>query len=79
MHDEDPQDPQEKWTASRVVELELEARDQERIAITRLVEQANHLVLEVIRGSQGRDALIEASSQLGKAIDILKWPLQNSD
>lgn len=69
------QGPCEQWDASRAIELELDARDQERIAITKLVEQAHQLLQEVISGTQSHDALPEASNLLDKAIQLLKWPL----
>ena len=70
-----PQGECEWWDASRAIELELEARDQERIAITKLVEHAHQLIQEVISGKQSHEALAEVSAQLDKAIQILKWPL----
>ncbi|MOA34483.1 hypothetical protein D3C78_1558580 [compost metagenome] len=76
-HD-NPQEPSERWDASRAIELELEARDQERIAITKLVEQAHRLIQEAISDTPSHDVLVEASSQLDKAIQLLKWPLPHA-
>lgn len=61
--------------ASSVLELELEWRAQERLAIAELVDQAHHLIQEVIRGEHGVDVLPVAGSQLAKASQLLNWPL----
>ncbi len=58
----------------RMLQMELEWRAQERIAIAELVDQAHHLVEEVIRGERGADVLPAASSQLAKASQLLNWP-----
>lgn len=55
--------------------LELEWRAQERLAIAELVDQAHHLIQEIIRGELGVDVLPTASSQLAKASQLLNWPL----
>ena len=61
--------------ASSTLELELEWREQERLAIAELVDQAHHLIQEIIRGELGVDALPAASSHLAKASQLLNWPL----
>lgn len=61
--------------ASSALELELEWRDQERLAIAELVDQAHHLIQEIIRGEHGVDVLPTASSHLAKASQLLNWPL----
>ena len=60
---------------SSVLELELEWRAQERLAIAELVDQAHHLIQEIIRGEHGLDVLPVAGSQLAKASQLLNWPL----
>ena len=74
IHDES-QEPHVHWDASRVLELELEARDQERIAITKLVEQAHHLIQGVIDGALNNDTLTTANHHLANASKLLRWPL----
>lgn len=74
IHDES-QEPYARWDASRVLELELEARDQERIAITKLVEQAHRLIQDVIDGALKIDSLTTANNHLDKASKLLRWPL----
>lgn len=61
--------------ASSALEMELEWRDQERLAIAELVDQAHHLILEVISGARGSEVLPVAGSQLAKASQLLNWPL----
>ncbi|MCQ4347612.1 hypothetical protein NGA35_09340 [Pseudomonas stutzeri] len=61
-------------TADRALQMELEWRAQERIAIAELVDQAHHLIGEVIRGEHGPEVLAAASSQLAKASQLLNWP-----
>ena len=68
-------DQDEHWDASRVLELELESRDQERIAVARLVDAAQRLVQGAIRNGQRSESLMAASGYLTKASEILKWPL----
>lgn len=60
---------------SSALALELEWRDQERLAIAELVDQAHHLIQEIIRGEHGVDVLPAASSHLAKASQLLNWPL----
>lgn len=74
IHDEQ-REQYEHWDASRVLELELEARDQERIAITKLVEQAHRLIQGVIDGALRIDSLAAANNHLAKASKLLRWPL----
>ncbi|CAD5378002.1 conserved hypothetical protein [Pseudomonas sp. OF001] len=59
----------------RMLQMELEWRAQERIAIAELVDQAHHLIQEIIRGEHGIDVLPAASSQLAKASQLLNWPM----
>ena len=68
-------DCQRNAYSSRVLELELEARDQERVAIARLVDQAHSLILQAMLGAQNHDALQAASEHLDKASKLLHWPL----
>ncbi|MNZ76640.1 hypothetical protein D3C78_951540 [compost metagenome] len=61
--------------ASSALALELEWRDQERLAIAELVDQAHHLIQEIIRGEHAVDVLPTAASQLAQASQLLNWPL----
>lgn len=71
-----PCETEQRHARSRsVLELELEWRAQERIAIAELVDQAHHLIQEIIGGEHGVDVLPMASSQLAKASQLLNWPL----
>ena len=54
--------------------LELEWRAQERIAIAELVDQAHHLIREVLGGERGSEALEMVSGQLARASQLLNWP-----
>ena len=60
--------------AERALEQELEWRAQERITIAELVDQAHHLIGEVLGGERGREALEMVSGQLAKASQLLNWP-----
>lgn len=60
--------------ADRALELELEWRAQERIAIAELVDQAHHLIGEVLGGECGSEALEMVSDQLARASQLLNWP-----
>lgn len=60
--------------ASSALEMEREWRDQERLAIAELVDQAHHLIQEIIRGEHGVEVLPTAASQLAKASQLLNWP-----
>jgi hypothetical protein len=67
---------EQRHASSRSVhELELEWRAQERIAIAELVDQAHHLIQEIIRGEHAVDVLPTAASQLAQASQLLNWPL----
>lgn len=66
-------DDQQGHTAAGL-EMELEWRAQERIAIAELVDQAHHLIREVIGGERGAEALEAAGSQLARASQLLHWP-----
>jgi 23S rRNA A2030 N6-methylase RlmJ len=61
--------------ASSALERELEWRDQERLAIAELVDQAHLLLQEVISGERGTEVLALAGSQLARASQLLNWPL----
>lgn len=70
-----PQDPECRDMTSRAIELELDARDQERMKVTNLVEQARQQVQRVLQSGGTQDDLSEAEALLSNAIDVLKWPL----
>lgn len=54
--------------------LEREWRDQERLAIAELVDQAHHLIQEVINAAHGPEVLPTASGLLAQASQLLNWP-----
>lgn len=70
-----PQDPEHRLMVSRAIEVELESRDQERIEVTNLVEQARQHLGRAIDGAGIQEGLSDAHALLSIALDILKWPL----
>lgn len=70
-----PQDPEHRLMVSRAIEVELESRDQERIEVTNLVEQARQHLGRAIDGAGTQGGLSDAHALLSIALDILKWPL----
>ncbi|MNG23644.1 hypothetical protein D3C85_1539150 [compost metagenome] len=70
-----PQEPEHRLMVSRAIEVELESRDQERIEVTTLVEQARQQLQSVLHGTGTPDDLAAAHALLNSAINILTWPL----
>lgn len=60
--------------AGHTLEMELEWRAQERIAIAEMVDQAHHLIQEVLGGERGVEVLHSVSGQLARASQLLNWP-----